>query len=179
MGLIPELESLAVPERQVLAWFETLAPERFRPDTFPIFIVSVDEGMFYGFPIETIPGFKVGLYHHLREVVDPDAMDRQAHPRDEAPLRAFTEKYFPEGAGPTLSLKTCLFTNSPDEHFIVDVHPDLEQVVFAAGFSGHGFKFATVIGEVLADLSATGSTSHDISLLRYGRFADPGRRHMI
>ena len=85
-------------------------------------------------------------------------------------LRTAVDRYFPEASGPVLSLKTCLFTNSPDEHFIVDVHPQLEQVVIAAGFSGHGFKFASVIGEILADLALEGTTNHDIELLSMKRF---------
>ncbi len=85
--------------------------------------------------------------------------NREPGPADETPLRDFTERYFPDAAGPTMTLKTCLFTNSPDEHFIIDIHPDHPQVVVAAGFSGHGFKFASVVGEILADLAVTGSTT--------------------
>ncbi len=169
MGLVDLLHVKAVPERQVLAWFQPTEPNLYQRDTFPIFNLEVDEGHFYGFPVETIPGFKIGLYHHLEEDVDPDSMDRESHPRDELPLRQATEKYFPGAAGPTLSLKTCLFTNTPDEHFVVDVHPELPQVVVGAGFSGHGYKFAAVIGEVLADLAVDGETSHDISLLSFFR----------
>jgi sarcosine oxidase len=84
-------------------------------------------------------------------------------------LREFTERHFPDAAGPTMTLKTCMFTNSPDEHFVIDIHPEHAQVVVAAGFSGHGFKFASVIGEILADLAIEGSTRHDIGLLRWDR----------
>lgn len=169
MGLVGKLGGKAVPERQVLAWFQPNDPGRYQRDTFPIFNLEVDEGHFYGFPEETIPGFKIGLYHHLFQDVDPDTMDRESHPADELPLRDATEKYFPGAAGPTLSLKTCLFTNTPDEHFVVDVHPELPQVVVGAGFSGHGYKFAAVIGEILADLAVDGTTRHDVDLLSFGR----------
>jgi sarcosine oxidase len=169
MGLLDFLDGLAVPERQVLGWFQPLAPEKFSPTHFPIFNLEVEEGHFYGFPVETIPGFKIGRYHHLGEVVDPDTMEREPSPADEQVLREAVDRYFPEASGPTLTLKTCLFTNSPDEHFIVDRHPDLDQVVIAAGFSGHGFKFASVIGEILADLAVDGATRHDIGLLRFAR----------
>ncbi|MBW3666706.1 MAG: N-methyl-L-tryptophan oxidase [Actinobacteria bacterium] len=169
-GLVGAIGGLAVPERQVLAWFQPTRPELFAPDRFPIFNVEVDAGHFYGFPIETIPGFKVGLYHHLGEEVDPDHMDREPNAADEAPLRDFTERHFPEAAGPTMALKTCLFTNSPDEHFIIDLHPDSDRVVVAAGFSGHGFKFSSLVGEILADLAIDGETRHDIGLLRISRF---------
>lgn len=175
LGLLGHLQGNLVPERQVLAWFQPLRPELYQPDSFPVFNLEVERGHFYGFPVETVPGFKVGLYHHLREAVDPDTMNREPGPADEAPLREFTERYFPDAAGPTMSLKTCLFTNSPDEHFIVDVHPDHPQVAFAAGFSGHGFKFCSVVGEVLADLAIDGETRHDIGLLRWDRLADHER----
>ncbi|MGH3998123.1 MAG: FAD-dependent oxidoreductase, partial [Pseudonocardiaceae bacterium] len=78
---------------------------------------------------------------------------------------------FPDGAGPTLMLKTCLFTNSPDRHFILDRHPDQPEVVIAAGFSGHGYKFCSVIGEVMADLAQGGQARHDIEFFGLKRFA--------
>ena len=170
MGLIDPLVGLATPERQVLGWFQPKRPELFSPERFPIFNLEVDEGHFYGFPVETIPGFKIGLYHHLEEDVDPDTMDREPNAADEAALRVAVDRYFPDASGPVLTLKTCLFTNSPDEHFILDTHPELSQVVIGAGFSGHGFKFSAVVGEILADLALEGTTTHDISILRMGRF---------
>lgn len=176
MGLLDFLDGLAVPERQVLGWFQPLAPEKFTQTHFPIFNLEVEEGHFYGFPVETIPGFKIGRYHHLGEVVDPDTMEREPTPADEQVLRQAVDRYFPDASGPTLTLKTCLFTNSPDEHFIVDRHPDLDQIVIAAGFSGHGFKFASVIGEILADLAVEGTTPHDIGLLRFARLTSSSDR---
>jgi sarcosine oxidase len=112
-----------------------------------------DEGRFYGFPIFGIPGFKIGKYQHRKEVVDDlNAMDRQSHIEDEEVLREGIRRYFPDADGPTMSLMTCLFTNSPDEHFLIDRHPELSNVVVAAEFSGHGFKFCSVVGEIIADL---------------------------
>jgi hypothetical protein len=126
-----------------------------------------------------LPGLKLGLHHHLKEVVNPDTMDRTARARDEAILRGCAARYFPDGAGETLALKTCLYTNTPDGHFIVDHHPDYPQVVIGGGFSGHGFKFCSVVGEILpisrsqgqhATTSAAsgwrGSTKHFASQLR-------------
>ena len=168
--LLPHLVELAKPERQVLAWFQPKRPQLFRPDTFPVFGLVVDEGRFYGFPSFGIPGFKVGRTHHLEQQVDPDTMDRESHLEDENVLRDFTRRYFPQAAGPTLSLKTCLFTNSPDGHFILDVLPGLPQVSVAAGFSGHGFKYCSVVGEIMADLAQHGDTPHDLSMFRLARF---------
>lgn len=169
--LLDRLTGLAVPERQVLIWLEPRRPELFPPSRFPVFNLVVKEGRFYGLPIFGVPGFKLGRYHHLEERVDPDRVDRACSPRDEAPLRAFADRYFPDGAGATLDMRVCLFTNSPDEHFIIDVHPDYPQVVFAAGFSGHGYKFCSVVGEILADLAENGATAQSIGLFRLARFA--------
>ena len=97
---------------------------------------------------------------------DPDGISREPTLEDETPLRAFAERYFPEGAGTTVALKTCLFEPSPDEHFLIDRHPDAAAAVVGAGFSGHGYKFCSVVGEILADLALDGSTRHDIGLFR-------------
>jgi sarcosine oxidase len=169
---VARLPGLVQAERQVLAWFQPVGPELFAPARFPVFNLQVDEGHFYGFPAHGIPGFKLGRYHHLGEQVAADAFDREPNARDEAVLRAFTERYFPDAAGPTVALKTCLFENSPDEHFILDRHPESERVVVGAGFSGHGFKFCSVVGEILADLTVDGWTAHEIEFLRLSRFDD-------
>ena len=164
------LDGLAVPERQVLAWFQPTVPEQFQPEQFPVWNLSVPEGRFYGLPVYDVPGFKLGKYHHRDEQVDPDDWNRDPDAEDERILRDLTEKYFPNGAGPTMRLATCMFTNSPDEHFIIDTLPDHPQVVVGAGFSGHGFKFASVIGEILADLASDGDTDHPIEMFRLDRF---------
>jgi sarcosine oxidase len=169
--LVPRIASLAVPERQVLAWLQPTRPELFAPDRFPVFVLDVEDGNYYGFPEHDVPGFKFGRYHHLREPMDPDDPDRATHPEDEAILRAFAARYFPGGAGPTILLKACIFTNSPDEHFVIDRLPDASQVSIAAGFSGHGYKFCSLVGEVMADLALDGATSHDIGLFSLSRFA--------
>ena len=93
---------------------------------------------------------------------------------DEAPLRAFAEHYFPDGAGPTIALKTCLFEPSPDEHFLIDRHPEAANAIVGAGFSGHGFKFCSVVGEILADLVVDGTTRHEIDLFALDRFGPGG-----
>ncbi|AEH36033.1 N-methyl-L-tryptophan oxidase [Halopiger xanaduensis] len=166
------LEGLAVPERQVLGWFQPERPATFEPDSFPVWNLKVPEGRFYGLPIYDVPGMKLGKYHHFDEDVDPDEYDREPNREDERLLREVVENYFPEAAGPTMRLATCMFTNSPDEHFILDTLPDHPQVAVGAGFSGHGFKFASVIGEILADLAADGETDHPIEMFGLDRFDD-------
>jgi sarcosine oxidase len=166
-----ELAGLPVePERQVLAWLKPLRPELFTPDRFPVFNLQLDEDeRYYGFPIFGIPGFKFGRYHPLHEQGPADELEREPRPDDERLLRTIAERYFPDGAGPTMTLKTCLFENSPDEHFLLDRLPDAPQVVVGGGFSGHGFKFCSVVGEILADLATDGDTRHEIGFLRLGR----------
>ena len=173
--VLPELTDLAVPERQVLIWTQPLRPEYFDPGAFPVFNMEVPEGRFYGFPVYGVPGFKIGKYHHRREPADPDRMDRQCHPEDEAVLRAGIRRYFPDADGPTIAMKSCLFTNSPDEHFILDFHPEYPQVAVASACSGHGFKFCSVVGEIMADLVLDGRTRFDIDMFRLSRFSSLGR----
>ena len=170
--LVPELNGLAVPERQVLAWLQPSRPDLFRPNVFPVFNLEVEEGRYYGFPSFLIPGFKFGRYHHRGENVDPDAVNREPEPADEELLRMFARRYFPEGAGPTLMLKACMFTNTPDRHFILDRHPSHPEVAIAAGFSGHGYKFCSVIGEVMADLVQDRRGGQDIGFFRLERLRE-------
>lgn len=173
--LVPQLAQKAVPERQVLIWLETKKPEWFMPERFPVWNAQVEEGRYYGFPEfnpdGTTPGMKYGCWHHREEIVDPDTIDRNVYPEDEALLRLFGEKYFPDGAGKTLAMKACMFTNTADEHWILQTLDDAPQVSVAAGFSGHGFKMASVIGEIMADLAQNGKTKHDISLHQLARLS--------
>ena len=176
MGEIaPILATQAVAERQVLAWLQPVRSEWFGPDRFPVFNLQVEEGRYYGLPVYEVPGFKFGRYHHQGETGAPDTLLREPDAADEALLRSFGERYFPDGAGPTMALRACMFTNTPDEHFIIDHHPGHRQVVLASPCSGHGYKFCSVVGEILADLATgDGTTRHNIGFLRLGR---PGRRH--
>ncbi|SDA24042.1 sarcosine oxidase [Methylobacterium sp. UNC378MF] len=172
--LAAPLAGLAAPERQVLAWLQPQEPAWFEPSRFPVFNLQVPEGRYYGLPVYEVPGFKFGRYHHLGETGAPDALRREPDAADERLLRDFAERYFPAGSGPTMALRDCMFTNTPDEHFILDHHPDHPQVVLASPCSGHGYKFCSVIGEILADLaSGDGRTRHEIGFLGLDR---PGLR---
>ncbi len=164
------LKRVAVPERQVLAWLQPRRPELFEPARFPVFNVAVEEGRYYGLPVFEVPGFKFGRYHHRGEIVAAaDELRCEPDAEDERLLRQFAERYFPDGSGATMALRTCTFTNTPDEHFIIDRHPEFPQVVIASPCSGHGYKFCSVVGEVLADLATDGRTRHDIDFLRLNR----------
>ena len=168
--LLGFLRELAVPELQVLAWFQPLRPELFQQDNFPVFNLLVPEGRAYGFPVHGVPGFKIGKYHHLEERGAPDQLRRDVMPEDEQILRDLTARYFPAAAGPLMTLKSCMFTNAPDGHFLIDLHPDYPQVSYASACSGHGFKFGSVIGEILADLATYRQTRHNIELFTHERF---------
>lgn len=168
--LLPDLDGVAVPERQAVAWFEPEDAALFAPERFPVFIVTLDGEEYYGFPEFGAPGFKVGKFHHDGEAADPDALDRSWRAQDEEMLRDFARRCFPKAAGRMLRMSVCMFTNSPDRHFIIGKHPQWPQVSFAAGFSGHGFKFCSVVGEVMADLAERGETPHDISPFDPARF---------
>jgi sarcosine oxidase len=169
--LAPVLTRVAVPERQVMLWTQPRRPDLFRLGAFPVFNMDVPEGRYYGFPVFGIPGFKLGKYHHRREQVDPDRVNREPSPEDEEILRVALRRYFPDADGPAMTLKTCLFTNTPDEHFILDLLSHSPPIAVAAGFSGHGYKFCSVVGEIMADFVMDGGTRWDVELFRLSRFA--------
>jgi sarcosine oxidase len=168
-AVVPELRRFARPERQVMLWTQPIVPAHFHVTNCPVFNLEADEGRYYGLPAYSVPGFKIGKYHHRREEVRADTVDRLCYPEDEAAIREGIRRYFPDADGPTLAMKVCMFTNSPDEHFIIDRHPQARSAVVAAGFSGHGFKFSSVVGEILADLALDGATPHDLDLFRWNR----------
>ena len=120
-------------------------------------------------PVWGVPGFKIGLYNHLHQRGAADALDRETNTADEALLRGVVERYFPQAAGRMLDLQACLFTNTRDEHFVVDVLPGTPQVIVASPCSGHGFKFASVMGEILADLASGRRPAFDLSLFALAR----------
>jgi sarcosine oxidase len=168
-GIITGLAQVVVAERQVLLWAQPRRPEYFEPARFPIFNMEAPEGRYYGFPVHHVPGFKIGKYHHRNESVAAESVDRDCHPEDEAVLREGIRRYFPDADGPTLAMKVCMFANTSDGHFLIDHHPEVENVIIAAGFSGHGFKFCGVVGEIVVDLATQGSTRWDVELFRLGR----------
>jgi sarcosine oxidase len=168
--VLPGLQALAVPERQVVLWTQPPRPEHFQPECFPVFNMDGPLGHFYGIPMHGSHGAKFGKYHHLRQSAHADAIDRACHAEDEAVVREGIRAYFPDADGPALAMKACIFTNAPDGNFIIDRHPAHASVVFAAGFSGHGFKFASVVGRILADLALDGATDSDIGFLSLRRF---------
>ena len=157
------------PERQVMLWTAPLDPGRFQPERFPVFNLESPLGRFYGVPDHSGQGFKIGKYHHLlQRVEEPSGMDRACQPEDEAVLREGIASYFPEADGPTRQAAACIFTNTPDGHFILDRLPGEEDAFVAAGFSGHGYKFCSVVGRIMADLCQDHAPAWDIDRFRLG-----------
>jgi sarcosine oxidase len=168
---VPALAGKAVPERQVLGWFRPLEPEHFRLGRFPVGLVEGERQVVYVFPEWGVPGFKIGVYNHFREHGHPDELSREPNERDEALLREAMRAYFPGADGPVMSLRACLFTNTADEHFVIDTLPSAPQVIVASPCSGHGYKFASVVGEVLADLATGARPKFDLDLFSLARLA--------
>jgi sarcosine oxidase len=159
--------------RHVLFWFAPhgdVAP--FLPERFPIYIWdNSPQATFYGFPHQEGPpgGVKVAL-HSGGEACTPDTIDRRVRPEDIAEVQAAIGERIPALHGALLEARTCMYTMTPDEHFMLGMHPSYPNVVVASPCSGHGFKFASVIGEILADLADTGTTRHPIELFDPRRF---------
>jgi sarcosine oxidase len=122
------------------------------------------------------PGVKVAR-HHSNNWCDPDSVDRVVNAEDERLLRASIAERMPDLNGPVVASLVCLYENSPDSHFLIDRLPEHSNVVFAGGFSGHGFKFASVVGEIVADLVTEGKATPDADFLSIKRLATGGLRH--
>jgi sarcosine oxidase len=157
--------------RQVMTWFATPQPGLFAPGRFPVFLLGSRHGNHYGFPSSDGRTVKIAKHHHFDETVDPDRVERKISTADEKAIRAALTEFIPAADGPLANAKTCLYTVTPDHDFIVDRLPDAPYIVLASACSGHGFKFAPVLGEVLADLATKGETGYDIERFRLSRFA--------
>ena len=141
----------------------------------PVWAIEKAGGLYYGFPMMPgSPGFKLAD-HSFGTPTDPDRVARDVTADDEKTFRPAIAQYIPDADGPTLAMRVCLYTHSPDHHFVIDRHPAHERVTVACGFSGHGFKFASVIGEVLADLAIDGKTALPAAFLGLSRFGQPHR----
>ena len=172
---VPDLGLPLTVEREVPMWFRpTVDPARLGADRLPVWVLRDGETMFYGVPHDPGLGLKVSI-HHWGAMVDPDMVEREVGEADVERVRAFLRSRMPAADGPLLDARVCLYTNTPDETFVIDRHPAAPGVVYASACSGHGFKFAPVIGEILADLATTGATVWPIEAFRADRFATAGR----
>jgi len=161
------------PERRVICWFEPGGePDPFLPGNFPVFIWEpVDGNTFTCFPIAPGErGVKTVFFRAGGVPCDPDTLDRHVRAEEISFAREYLAAYVPALAGRCLATDVCMYTNTPDEHFVIGLHPDHPQVSFASPCSGHGYKFATVVGEILADLATEGATRHPIEMFSPARF---------
>lgn len=155
--------------RKPLFWFPTTDPALHVDNGCPGFLFEMPEGVFYGFPSLDGRTLKAAEHSGGRTVPDPAGVDRDAHPADTEPVAHFLAACLP-GVDPVPhSHSICMYTLTPDRHFIVDRHPAHPNVVIGAGFSGHGFKFTTVLGEALADLALHGRTDLPVGFLSLER----------
>lgn len=176
--MIPGFNEKIKVTRQSVAWIKTKNDEQFGLNNFPCWMIGDDikHGCFYGFPLLDTKRFgePAGLklaHHYPDQVTDPDNVNRQTTEEDLKNVKYCLDRYLPGVFDSVLSTKICLYANSPDENFIIDNLPGFEDnVTVACGFSGHGFKFASVVGEILADLATEGRTSLPIEFLNAKRF---------
>jgi sarcosine oxidase len=173
-GLLTDLEIPFDVRRLVMCWFQPVAhPELFQPANFPIYIWDVDgQNIFYGVPAtaSTSNGVKAAM-HSAPTKCTPQNIDRNISGADVSEVRGYLQTFIPQLNGPLVRAVTCMYTLTPDQHFVVGLHPRHPQVSIAAGFSGHGFKFTSVMGEILADLAIHGHTPQPIGFLSHSRFA--------
>jgi sarcosine oxidase len=179
--MIPGLSRHLTVTRQVIAWVNPKDVKSFEHGKFPCWLIDdhKENGMYYGFPMLPVErfgapaGLKVAL-HYPGLPSDPDAVDRNPSTHDERIVINGLNKFLAGGYSSTHVLKTCLYTNTVDENFVIDFLPGYDQqVMIAAGFSGHGFKFVSVVGEIMADLTMKGKSELPIGFLNANRLSQP------
>jgi sarcosine oxidase len=179
--LLPVLRAPLQVERQVMLWWPVRDPELFSPRRFPVFMHEIAPGRIrYGIPSLDAATVKIGV-HHEGEMTTADTIDREVHPRDLAPVQRYLRAYCPDVEPVVARAKVCMYTNTPDHHFLIGTPPGLAGVTVLSVCSGHGFKYAPVVGDAAADLALEGRTSYPIDLFTPARFVAEGedRRHLV
>ena len=168
-SLLPDVTAPLRVTRQAMVWFARADRAPFAPGNFPVFLIGSHHGIHYGFPPFGDAGIKVAKHHHRDQTVDPESHDRTVSADDVALIRTALADHVPSANGKLIDAKSCLYTVAPDGDFVIDRLPAFPQVILASPCSGHGFKFAPVIGEILADLATTGRRlTSRFSLKRFG-----------
>ena len=166
--LLPELVPLLTVTQQQLCYYQPADVTLFQPDRFPVFTEVTREGEFlYGIPYFGKNGVKIAR-HGMGQTVSPDTCDRTPDAAYTQRIDAYLHERIPE-VGKAVHAEVCLYTETPDEDFIIDTHPDCPALLIAAGFSGHGFKFCSIVGRILSELALTGETAFDITPFRITR----------
>lgn len=167
------LKDLGIPvtvTRMSFAWVWPLQNvQAYEYGSMPCWCIEDEDGIYYGFPMMTdVPGYKIGL-HWYGDPVNPDAFDRTPNARDEAFIRKGLQRYFPEGNGPLVGLRTCLYDHTPDDVPIIDQHPGNDRVTLCGPLCGAGFKFVPAYAEIAADFVEKGKTDLKSDFLRIAR----------
>jgi sarcosine oxidase len=161
--------------RQVGLWFQPVDAISFEIERFPVFMADLTAGCFYGIPATDDHGLKIARHYGAPELASPGEIDRTSSDADEFPVREFIRQHLPGADGARLAASVCIYTLTPDRHFVIDRHPAHDNVAVACGFSGHGFKFAPIVGELLADLIDV-RREQGPELFRISRFENPAAR---
>jgi sarcosine oxidase len=168
--LLSDLGVALTVRRKSLLWYSAKDGSTHADAGFPCYLFELPHGVFYGFPAIDERGVKVAEHSGGEIVDDPLKVDRALHEQDHTRVDDFVRSHLPAVESSAVAHAVCLYTMSPDEHFIVDRHPLDSRIVFAAGLSGHGFKFTPVLGRVLADLALDGRTDLPVGFLSLARF---------
>ncbi len=173
--LVPELVPYAKPIRQVVAWYQPDDGFLAQPGRMPCFLRDEgDNGSFFGFPAIGVDGVKIGRHAHFREPIDPTKPNAPVNDADTDLLDGFAQKRLPQVTSHRVRATTCRYTMLPAEDFLIDFAPGNSNVVISSACSGHGFKFASVVGEILADLVLLGGSELPSSLFSFARNARDG-----
>ncbi len=164
--LVPDVELPLRVERQMFHWFTPASDaESLHATRCPIALWEFEPNrLFATFP-DLGDGVKVGIHHEGEETTPGDVRRTISAAEDES-VRALLTRYMPAAAGELRESRVCLYTNTPDHHFLIDAHPAHPEVTLASPCSGHGFKFASAIGEILADLSTGKAPAFELSCFR-------------
>ncbi len=158
--------------RRVILWHGCPDMTPYYPDRFPSFLINDEKSpfCFYGCPAVDEKGLKLGEHDVPLKLTDPFERNMPLTDEETANMNFLVENYLPELNAQPVVHKYCMYTVSPDHHFIIDQHPEIDGIIIACGFSGHGYKFAPVIGEILSSLALTGTSGHEIDFLSLKRF---------
>ena len=172
-ALVPELRLPLQTERQVVFWFKPRGrQEIFAPNRMPVYVWQMKGETHYYYGVPDVGHGVKAAKDHDGELTSPDQVRREVTREDEAPVRQFVNRHITSLDDSPISSTTCLYTNTPDGHFIIDFHPNHKNVVIVSACSGHGFKFSSVIGEVVREMVLAGESRFDLSLFKLSRFTN-------
>ena len=164
--LLPDVAAGMRLTRQPLMWFQPREPGLVGPDRMPVFLFQTPHDLIYGLPNLCGTGVKAASHLDGGTLTSAEAARAEVSPEEASYLHGTIERYVPAAAGALRNTSLCIYTRSPDEHFVVGLHPKASQLVIASPCSGHGFKFASVMGEILADLAQHRRTDRPIDLFQ-------------